>query len=84
MLVVIHLSRSEHGGLAAGVGVVGRAVWVQREPRCHRWRLWRTRAPRAVGCGDDEGFGPEGVREPRRPMPGGAAGAVGLRLPENR
>jgi hypothetical protein len=54
---VLHLSRAPQGGLALGIGAFGTAVWAQREPRCHRWHVWRTQAPREVGpCGDDWGF----------------------------
>jgi hypothetical protein len=81
-VIVIHVSRSDHGGLALGVGAFGTAVWVQREPVCHRWSMWRTRRAMSFGCGDfPEGFGSAGVREPRRPRPGGLSGSVGLTLP---
>jgi hypothetical protein len=75
---MLHASRSPKGGLAVGLGAFGRALWVQRESVCHRWRVWRTRTPKAaIDCGDDDGFGSAGVREPRRPLPGGL-GAEGL------
>jgi hypothetical protein len=74
---MFHAARSSNGGLSVGLGALGGAVWVQREPACHRWRVWRTRTPKvAIDCGDiGEGFGPAGVREPRRPLPGGLGGA---------
>ena len=80
---MVHASRSPQGGLAIGVGAFGAALWIQREPICHRWRAWRTRRPEAgIDCGDDDGFGAAGVREPRRPLPGalggGALGDIGL------
>lgn len=72
---MLHATRSSNGGLAVGLGAFGRAVWVQRESVCHRWHVWRTRTPKvAIDCGDDEGFGSAGVREPRRPLPGGLGG----------
>jgi hypothetical protein len=75
---MLHASRASNGGLAVGLGAFGRAVWVQRESACHRWRVWRTRAPdAAIDWGDADGFGSAGVREPRRPLPGGL-GADGL------
>jgi hypothetical protein len=81
---VVHLSRSPHGGLAVGVGAHGAAVWMQREPRSHRWRFWRTRTPdRPLPCGDDWGFGSSGVREPRVPSPHGGAGAIALPSPDD-
>src|SRR5215213_6304688 len=77
--LMLHASRSPAGGLAVGLGAFGRALWVQREPAGHRWRVWRTRSPQSgIDCGDlGEGFGSTGVREPRRPLPGGL-GAEGL------
>jgi len=79
---VVYVSRSHQGGFAVGVGVLGRAVWAQREPGCHRWSVSRTRAATAFGCGDlPPGFASAGVREPRRPLPGGLSGAVEIRLP---
>jgi hypothetical protein len=75
---MVHASRASAGGLAFGLGAFGRALWVQRESVCHRWSVWRTRTPTAaLRCGDDWGFGSAGVREPRRPLPGGL-GAEGL------
>jgi hypothetical protein len=69
---MVHASRLPSGGLALGLGAFGSAVWVQREAVCHRWHVWRTRVPKAaIDCGDDWGFGSAGVREPRRPLPGG-------------
>lgn len=57
-----------------GVGALGTALWIQREPICHRWRVCRTRRPNVgIECGDDDGFGSAGVREPRRPLPGDSA-----------
>jgi hypothetical protein len=80
--IVIYATRSQHGGFAIGVGAFGRALWAQREPWCHRWAVWRTRAAQGVACGDEPGMGSTGVREPRRPLPGGLSGAVELRPPE--
>jgi hypothetical protein len=69
---MVYASRFPHGGLVVGVGAFGSAVWVHREAVCHRWSVWRTRTPKAgIDCGDDEGFGSAGMREPRRPLPGG-------------
>jgi hypothetical protein len=80
---MVHLSRAPHGGLAVGVGAFGTAVWAQREPRCHRWSMWRTRAPKAPApCGDDWGFGTTGVREPRRPLPRCGGDTIALDLPD--
>jgi hypothetical protein len=80
---MLHVSRATHGGLAIGVGAFGSAVWAQREPHCHRWRLWRTRVPKAPApSGDDWGFGTTGVREPRRPQPQGGTGTIALGLPD--
>jgi hypothetical protein len=77
--LMVYASHSPNGGLAVGLGVFGRAVWIQRQAVCHRWRVWRTRTPDAgITCGDlGDGLGPAGVREPRRPLPGGL-GAEGL------
>src|SRR5215208_1632973 len=73
--LMLHASRSPHGGMAIGLGAFGAAVWVQREPICHRWSVWHTQAPKAgIGCGDDDGFGSAGGREPRRPLPGQLGG----------
>ena len=93
---VVHLSRSPHGGLALGIGAFGRAVWAQREPYCavgaaevtevairHRWSFWRTRAPGGIAGPGDNGAPSAGVREPRRPLPGGVLGAAALRPPGN-
>jgi hypothetical protein len=78
---MVHLSGSPGGGLAIGVGAFGSSWWMQREPIRHRWRVWHTRTPRAgIVCGDDEGFGSAGVREPRRPLPGGLWGAAAVDL----
>jgi hypothetical protein len=77
---VVYASRSHDGGLALGFGAFGRALWAQREPSCHRWSVWRTRPAQSIGCGEDWGFGSLGVREPRRPLPGGLSGAVELPL----
>lgn len=80
---MVYVSRSRHGGLAVGLGAFGRAVWAQREPGCHRWSVWRTRPATGFGCGDfPPGFGLAGVREPRRPPPGGLSGTVRLTPPE--
>lgn len=80
---MFHASRAPHGGLPVGVGAFGNAVWAQREPRCHRWRVWHTRVPDAAAlCGDDWGFGATGVREPRRPLSRGGSDAVGLIMPD--
>jgi hypothetical protein len=79
---VVLVSRTPHGGLGLGVGAFGAAVWAQREPRCHRWHLWRTRRPAAPApCGDDWGFGETGVREPRRPRPCGGGDSIALDEP---
>ena len=78
---MLHASHAPQGGLALGLGAFGTAVWIQREPICHRWSVWRTRRPNeGIDCGDDQGFGSAGVREPRRPLPGqlGGAGSVSL------
>ena len=86
-----------HGGLAVGVGAFGRAIWARREPYVvaeqdfgdqvvavfHRWSFWRTRTPDGIAGPDDEGFGSTGVREPRRPLPGGLSGESALRPPSN-
>jgi hypothetical protein len=81
--IVIHASRSHHGGFAVGVGALGRALWVQREPLCHRWSVWRTDPATSVGCSDlPPGFGSAGVREPRRPPPGGLSGGVRMTPPD--
>ena len=80
---MVHLSRAPHGGLAVGIGAFGTAVWAQREPRCHRWSMWRTRASAPAPCGDDWGFGATGVREPRRPLPRGGGDTIALDLPDN-
>ena len=80
--LMFHASRSAKGGLAVGLGAFGTALWVQREAGCHRWRVSRTRRPQAaMNCGDDEGLASAGVREPRRPLPGGL-GAQGLVDPD--
>jgi hypothetical protein len=80
---VLYASRSHHGGLAVGFGAFGRAVWAQREPICHRWSLWRTRRTESFGCRDfPQGFGSAGVREPRRPTPGGLSGSIRLTPPD--
>jgi hypothetical protein len=92
---MIHLSHSPHGGMAIGMGVFGSAVWAQREPCVvtkdndgvqvilvrHRWSFWRTRAPKEIAGSGDEGLGSAGVREPRRPLPGGLSGGSALRPP---
>lgn len=79
---VLHLSRAPHGGLALGVGAFGSALWAQREPRCHRWHVWRTHVPNTpVPCGDDWGFETGGVREPRRPTPRAGGDAIALEPP---
>jgi hypothetical protein len=79
---MFHVSRVAHGGLAIGVGAFGSAVWAQREPH-GRWRVWRTRVPKAPApFGDDRGFGAAGVREPRRPRPEGGAGTIALDVPD--
>ena len=94
---MLHLSRSPHGGLGVGVGLFGRAVWAQREPYvvamdnrgdqvvtiCHRWSVWRTRAPKEIAGTGEEGFGSAGVREPRRPLPGGLSGGSALHPPDS-
>jgi hypothetical protein len=94
---MLHLSQLPHGGLAIGVGAFGRAVWAQREPYvvvtdnlgyhavtvCHRWTFWRTRAPKKFAGPGGEGFGLAGVREPRRPLPGGRSGESALRAPSD-
>jgi hypothetical protein len=80
---MLHVSRVAHGGLALGVGAFGSAVWAQRQPHCHRWSVWRTRTPTAAApCGDDWGFGTNGVREPRRPSPQRGAGTIALDVPD--
>jgi hypothetical protein len=95
---MVHLSQSPHGGLAIGVGVFGRAVWAQREPYvvttdnagvqavavCHRWSFWHTQAPKEIAGPGEEGSGSAGVREPRRPLPGGLSGESALRPPSGR
>jgi hypothetical protein len=69
--------------LAVGFGAFGRAVWAQRKPVCHRWSVWRTRRAASFACGDfPEGFGSAGVREPRRPTPGGLSGSIRLTPPD--
>ena len=79
---MVYVSRSHHGGFAIGIGAFGKALWAQREPSCHRWSVWQTRRVTGFGCGDvPPGFGSAGVREPRRPLPGGLSGAAELRLP---
>jgi hypothetical protein len=94
---MVHLSQTPHGGLAIGVGVFGSAVWARREPYVitadndgiqvvairHRWSFWRTRAPKDVAANGDEGSGTAGVREPRRPLPGGLSGGSALQPPSN-
>ncbi len=81
---MLHLSRAPHGGLAVGIGVFGNAVWAQREPHGHHWRVWRTRTPEApAACGDDWGLGPTGVREPRLPGPRDGGGNVALDIPDS-
>jgi len=82
VLRMVHLSRASGGGLAVGVGALGRALWVQREPRCHRWSVWRTRRPRGIAGDADDTLGTAGVREPRRPRPGGDAGVIALPPPD--
>jgi hypothetical protein len=78
------MSRVRDGGLGLAVGAFGAAVWVQREPRCHRWHVWRTRLPDALAlCGDDRGFGTTGVREPRRPLPRGGSDSIALDEPHH-
>jgi hypothetical protein len=78
---MVHFSGSPGGALAIGIGAFGSSVWIQRETVCHRWRVWHTRTPRAgITCGDDEGFGSAGVREPRRPLPGSLGGTGGIDL----
>jgi hypothetical protein len=68
---MLYGSRAPGGGMALGLGAFGAALWVQREPICHRWNMWTTHRPNAaISCGDDPGFGALGVREPRRPLPG--------------
>jgi hypothetical protein len=80
---VLHLSRASHGGLAIGVGAFGTAIWAQREPHCHRWRVWPTRLPKKPApFGDDWGFGATGVREPRRPVPRDGGDSIALDPPE--
>jgi hypothetical protein len=74
---MLHVSGSPGGGLAIGIGAFGSSLWVQREAVCHRWRMWRTQTPKAgIACGDDEDLGSAGVREPRRPLPGGLGGTA--------
>ena len=77
---MVHLSGAPDGGLAIGVGAFGTSWWVQREPISHRWRVWRTRTPRAGIVHGDEGLGSAGVREPRRPLPGSLWGAAAVDL----
>jgi hypothetical protein len=80
---MFHVGLVAQGGLAIGVGAFGNAVWAQRQPHCHRWSIWRTRTPKAPApCGDDWGFGTNGVREPRRPFPQGGAGTIALDMPD--
>jgi hypothetical protein len=68
--------------MAIGAGALGTSVWLQREPTCHRWHLWRARTPtHPIRCGDDWGFGAAGGREPRQPRPGGLGGTAALDPP---
>ncbi len=80
---MISIVRSHHGGLAIGASLAGRGLWLQREPHCHRWRIWSTRVPRAAAGGGAGGDGQAGggVREPRRPRPGDHGGQVALDPP---
>jgi hypothetical protein len=81
---MLHVSRAPHGGLGLAAGAFGAAVWVQREPRCHRWHVWRTRLPDAPAAGgDDWGFGTTGVRDPRRPLPRGGGDSIALDEPDH-
>jgi hypothetical protein len=49
----------------------------------HRWSFSHTRTPDGIAGSGDEGFGSTGVREPRRPLPGGLSGESALRPPGN-
>jgi hypothetical protein len=77
---MIDLLPSHHGGFAVGGSVFGRGVWIQREPHCHRWRVWRMRPSDVPACegprGDDD-MG-AGDREPRRPRPGAGGAQIAL------
>jgi hypothetical protein len=62
---------------------MGHGFWIQREPHCRRWRIWRTRVPKwpASNGPYNGGEAASGVREPRRPPPSGGGGHIALDPP---
>jgi hypothetical protein len=80
---MLHVLNAHHGGFAVGASAWGRGVWIQREPYCHRWQIWRTSAPRALAGEGPPPGGEEatGVREPRRPGPQDRGGRIALEPP---
>jgi hypothetical protein len=78
-----YATRAPHGGLALGLSLAGRGVWLERQPLCHRWRLLRSRIPCAPLGGHGDAPPDVGVREPRTPRPGTGSGHITLDPPRS-
>ena len=79
--MAVYATRAPRGGLAVGLSLAGRGIWLERQPACHRWRLSRSRVPDRPLAGGDDAPPDAGVREPRTPRPSAGSGQVALDPP---
>jgi hypothetical protein len=74
---VIYAAHPRRGAFVVGVTIARRGAILIREARCGRWSLIRVRAAESIERGDwPDGAPGIGVREPRRPRPGGLSGTA--------